>query len=60
MLPKATAFVMALKITALVRRLQQAGMSGMPRHDVVDFERHSDAEQQRTRDDIREIEFTCF
>jgi hypothetical protein len=60
MLPKATAVVMALKITALVTRWQQAGMSGPPRHDVIDLERDSDAEQQRKRNDIREIEGAGF
>ena len=37
-------------------RLQQSGFAGAPGHDVVDLERHPDAEQQRKRDDIGEIE----
>ena len=61
MLPKATAVVMALKITAPGKtRLQQAGMSGTPRHDAIDLERDADAEQHGKRDDICELEFTGF
>ena len=37
-------------------RLQQAGLTGPPRHDVVDLERDADAEQQRQRDDVGEVE----
>ena len=37
-------------------RLQQAGLPGAPCHDVVDLERDADAEQQRERDDVGEIE----
>src|SRR5260370_14526311 len=57
MVPKATAVVMALKITALVRLdCSKAGMSGTPRHDVIDLERDADAEQQGKCDDICKIE----
>src|SRR5260370_36720692 len=56
MVPKATAVVMALKITALVRLdCSKAGMSGTPRHDVIDLERDADAEQQGKCDDICKI-----
>jgi len=34
-------------------RLQQAGLAGSPGDDVIDFERHADAEQQG--DDVCEI-----
>ena len=37
-------------------RLQQVGLPGPPRHDVVDLERDADAEQQRQRDDVGEIQ----
>ena len=37
-------------------RLQQRGFSLPPRHDVVDLERDPDAEQQRQRDDVGEIQ----
>ena len=36
--------------------MQQGGLAGPPRHDVVDFERDPDAEQQRQCNDVREIE----
>jgi hypothetical protein len=46
MLPEATAVVMALKIHRPGEaRLQQAGFSGTPRHDIIDLERDADAEQ---------------
>ena len=37
-------------------RLQQVGLPGPPRHDVVDLEGDADAEQQRQRDDVGEIQ----
>ncbi len=36
--------------------MQQVGLPGPPRHDVVDLERDADAEQQRQRDDVGEVE----
>ena len=38
------------------RRLHERGSAAPPRHDVVDLECDADAEQQRQRDDVREIE----
>ena len=38
-------------------RLQQVGVAVAPGHDVVDLEGHADAEQQRQRDDVGEIEW---
>ena len=37
-------------------RLQQIRPPGAPGHDVVDLERHADAQQQRQRDDVGEIQ----
>ena len=38
------------------RRLQQLGFVGASCHDVVDFERYSDSEEQRECDDVGGIE----
>src|SRR5947208_7330237 len=35
---------------------RSAGLSGPPRRDVVDLERHANAEQQRQCDDVGEVE----
>ena len=37
-------------------RLQQRRFSRPPRHDVIDFERDADAQQQRQCDNIGKIE----
>jgi hypothetical protein len=58
MLPKATAVVMALKITALARL--DCSKPVCPHATVIDLERDADAEQQGKRDDICELEFTGF
>ena len=56
-LPNAVAVVSALKKIARVRLdLQQVGPAGAPRHDIIDLERDADAEQQRQRDDVGEVE----
>ena len=56
-LPKAVAVVSALKMIARVRLdCSSLRAARAPRHDVIDLERDADAEQQRQRDDVGEIE----
>ena len=56
-LPNAVAVVQAEKRhRPRQHRLQQPGLPLAPRHDVVDLERHADAEQKRQRDDVGEVE----
>jgi hypothetical protein len=56
MLPKATAFVMALKITARVRLDSSRNVSLALRQDVVKLERDADLKQHRQRDNIGEVD----
>lgn len=56
MLPKATALVSPLNTTARQRRLQQPGLPGAPRHDIINLEGDTDAQQKRKRDDIGEVD----